>query len=304
MDKTYRGFSGDPVVITGIGIAVSENLREYFLGVRDFVLSDMISYECEPFDYLRQRKTLKFMSKQDRLALEAAGKALDIAAIPQEVLSNHTGVFITVGYIPFEFDTAAELCKGSMENGRFSMQQFSTTGIDDINPLLAFACLPNMPAHHVAMNFEIFGQYFITYPDNIQFYHALQESVLRLVQGEIDCALVGGVADQNNFLVRHHFNKVRPDSDCFAADCGAFMVLETKSAAQKRRADIVMELEFLDLQWDEQSNPQKNNPTDRICLGPAELPFHLALFTENDSPEYRHLIQCNEIIAQSRWKKP
>ncbi len=304
MGETFGEFSRDSVVVTGIGTSMTEDLREYLIGKSSIDSPYQVTYDPYPVEYLRQRKTLKFMSKQDRLALESAGNAIENAAIPQEVLRNTTAVFLTVGYIPFELDTAVELCDGSMENGQFSMQKFSTTGIDDINPLLAFACLPNMPAHHVAMNFEIFGQYFITYPDITQFYLALQKAVFRLVNGEIDCALLGGVADQNNFLVMHHYEKVQADAVNLAADCGAFMVLETKSSAQKRKAMIIMELESMEIRWQEKSNSQALSQINNVNMGPAELLLRLVSFMEKESIEYQHNLDNRNVFATSTWKKP
>lgn len=307
MDKKPGEFPGDSIVVTGIGTSCAKSLLDSPDGTSGVEASGRFAHDPNPFEFLQHRKTLKFMSKQDRLALEAAGNAIEQAAIPQEILTHHTGVFLAVGYIPFELDTAAELSGGSTEDGRFSMQKFSTTGIENINPLLAFACLPNMPGHHVAMNFQIFGQYFITYPDLAQFYLALEEAVSRLVNMEIDCALVGGVADQNNFLVMHHYSKINSKTTVPAADCGAFMVLERKLSAQKRKADILMELESFDIRWQGELNTHKDRPKRKaeseVNMGPAELVLCLSSFMEKGDRDFHHFVGEGEIVASSNWKK-
>lgn len=303
MDETYGECPADSVVVTGIGISASENLRKYLGGNCALDRSINFSHDTDPAAYLRQRKTLKFMSKQDRLLLDAAGQAIKSAVVPQEILSHHSSLFLTVGYIPFEYETAAKLCDDSMVDEHFSMEKFSTNGIDGINPLLTFACLPNMPAHHVAMNLEIFGSYYITYPDGLQFYLALQEAVCRLVEGEISCALVGGVADNNNFLVEHHFQKTSAGTAGLPADCSACIVLETKLSALKRQARILLQLDTLKIQWQDTLNLQAESHDDKVEMGPAELLVQLASFLGKDGLEYQHRLEQKNFAAESRWRK-
>lgn len=303
MDKTYGECPTDSVVVTGIGVSASENLRKYLGGNSAIDKSNNFSHDADPIAYLRQRKTLKFMSKQDRLLLDAAGQAIKSAAVPQEILSHHSSLFLTVGYIPFEYETATKLCDDSMEDKHFSMEKFSTSGIDGINPLLTFACLPNMPAHHVAMNFEIFGSYYITYPDGLQFYLALQEAVCRLVEGEIFCALVGGVADNSNFLVEHHFRKTSANTAWLPADCSACIVLESELSALNRQARILLHLESLKIQWRDNLTSQTEFHDNKVEMGPAALLVQLSSFLGKDGLEYRHSLDQNNAAAESRWRK-
>jgi 3-oxoacyl-(acyl-carrier-protein) synthase len=304
MDQAYRELSGNPVVITGIGISASEDLRDFLVGKAADIRQGNLAHDCCPLQFLRQRKTLKFMSKQDRLALEAAGLAVEMSKVPSRVLRDHAGVFLTVGYIPFELDTAAELCAGSMEGNRFSMKKFSGEAIENINPLLAFACLPNMPAHHVAMNLEILGGYFITYPDSTQMYGALLESLLQLQEGQIDLALVGGVADQSNFLVRHHFkktcNRSVPEE---LADCAGFLVLERSSSALKRKAEIFAKIETLETKKMESGGGVGRAEKNTVCLGPSELILQIYSFLNSDSAMLHHCF-CNGFFSSSStWRK-
>ena len=157
--------------------------------------------EADPREFLANRKNRKFMGRQDDLAVVAAGRALGSLA---RVDPERTGLYLVVGYIPFEESDIESLVASSIVEGRFSMAAFSTKGLDAVNPLLTFRTLPNMPAFHVSMNFDVQGPYWVGYPGAGQFYLALEEAVAALESGSIDRAVVGGVADQSNFLVRHH----------------------------------------------------------------------------------------------------
>ena len=88
------------------------------------------------------------------------------------------------------------------------MRRFATEGYLAPNPLLTFRCLPNMPAFHVSINFDLQGPYLVTYPGAGQLYAALEEARVALETGAIDVALVGGVAHQRNFLVEHHVRRL------------------------------------------------------------------------------------------------
>ncbi|MCP4691820.1 MAG: hypothetical protein GY859_27490, partial [Desulfobacterales bacterium] len=180
MDQTTPSDAGDPVVVTAVGLEASPDVRDHLAGKRNRAPGFQLSHDCSPAVFLRARKTLKFMSKQDRLAVAAGGKALTRAGAMEERPGLRRGVFMAVGFIPFRREEADRLCARAQQNGRFSMEKFSTEGYDGVNPILAFSCLPNMPAHHLSANFDIQGEYFITYPGVAQFYLALQEAVARL----------------------------------------------------------------------------------------------------------------------------
>ena len=53
--------------------------------------------EAEALPFLKSRKTLKFMGKQDKLAVAAAGKALREAALPAGDFRAGLGLYLAVG---------------------------------------------------------------------------------------------------------------------------------------------------------------------------------------------------------------
>ena len=176
------------------------------------------------------------MGLQDELAVAAAGGALAQAGL-EAPLGERCGLFLTVGYIPFEKQDIDGMLAVSIEDGRFSMPRFSKHVFDAINPLLTFRVLPNMPAFHVSLNFDIQGPYAVSYPGIGQFYGALDDAMAALGSGAIDVALVGGVADQRNFLVEHHFSRIDPPLDPSRSVNGAAcLVMELSDHARARNA--------------------------------------------------------------------
>ena len=184
--------------------------------------------------WLRVPKLRKFMGKQDRMAVIAASQAAQAAALTPEQLGERTGLFLVVGHIPFERADMELIAAHSTRDGMFDMERFSTTGIDQVNPLLTFRCLPNMPLFHVSLNLGLRGPSFITYPGAGQFALALQSAVQALEDGLVDVALVGAVADQDNFLVGCHRERLGVPSQPPAADVAAFICLETKASVARR----------------------------------------------------------------------
>jgi 3-oxoacyl-(acyl-carrier-protein) synthase len=226
MDARPEDAGGDPVVVTGLAHVV--------IGPGD--------PPCDPMPYLKVKKLRKYMGVQDDLAVVAAAKALESAGLRarsvSEGLGERTGLYLAVGYIPFERADLDPLLAASLDpGGNFSMEAFSTSGFRTVNGLLTFRCLPNMPAYHVSTNFDIQGPYFVTYPGPGQFYVALDEALMALEEDSIDVALVGGVAHQRNFLVESHFARIEPRVPADSlTDAAGFLVLERDNRAAARGA--------------------------------------------------------------------
>lgn len=228
----------------------------------------------DPLPCLRSPKMLKFMGKQDRLAVVAAARAVEgLAECPES-----TGLYLAVGSIPFELADLEPLARHSVRDGRFCMEAFSTAGLDQVNPLLTFRCLPNMPAFHVSLSLGIRGPSYTTYPGPGQFYQALQEAVWALSAGEVERALVGGVADQDNFLVRTQKGP--------GQDAAGFLCLER----QKGIPLLELEIEY------RPGQPSREEPSGAERSGPGGLAYWLAQGVRE------HEIQAEDgIWARSRW---
>jgi hypothetical protein len=305
MDPTSETAFSDSIVVTGIGICAPDPFP------REGPAPDI-----DVLPWLRSRKTRKFMGKQDELAVVAAGRALKNTQASQELLSGErTGLYMAVGYIPFERADIDSLVHHSMRAGQFSMEQFSTEGIEQVNPLLTFRCLPNMPIFHVSTNFGIQGPYFINYPAIGQFYIALERAIVALKRGRIELALVGGVADQRNFLVDYHLRRMAPGLQPLARDGAAFLCVERRSSAERRSVEPRFRLESFELGYephDPMSTPpplqEKFSAADQSVSsppgywGPASLGMELAGSLQAGR-SYTHAFRAPDgVRASSQWR--
>ncbi|VAW81976.1 hypothetical protein MNBD_GAMMA12-1980 [hydrothermal vent metagenome] len=241
MDPEINTKLSDSLVVTATGACL---LNHSGLHKVDASLNCM-DERMEVKPWLKIQKSKKFMGKQDQLALIAAGRCLQKAQLDEALLQQRTGLYLVVGFIPFERREIQSLAENSSVDGQFSMQRFSTDGLDAVNPLLTFRCLPNMPAYHISANFGIQGPYFVTYPDAGQFYLAIEQAKMALLSNEIDVALIGAVADQNNFLVQHHLQRILEPEQLTRSDSAGFICLERENFARDRGANIVFKLTSL-----------------------------------------------------------
>jgi hypothetical protein len=180
---------------------------------------------------LRDRKSIKFMAKQDCLALRAATQAARDAGLTPAELDTQTGVYLAVGTLPFEEGHLVAFAENSTTDGQFDMKRFSTDALSATNPILTFKCLPNMPLFHISFNLGIHGPYFVTYPGPSQFFTALEAALADLRSGRVRFALVGAVVDQDNFLVRHHFRRLGLAKEIVLRDLASVMVLTLENRA-------------------------------------------------------------------------
>lgn len=302
MDAGPRDPGHDPLTVTGLGHA----------------LVGAGAPPCDPTPWLKVRKSRKFMGVQDDLAVAAAGAALASAGLAGRPLGDRTGLYLAVGYIPFEKADIDLLLKGSLDAaGRFDARLFVEGGYREVNPLLTFRCLSNMPAFHVSVNFDIQGPYFVTYPGAGQFYCALDVACAALADGTIDIALVGGVAHQRNYLVEHHFARVRPPVAAERLIDGAgFVVLETPVHAGGRGAAVRGRLLGHELgyrahhpfeealtpreRWEE--TPARVGGTPPVEVGPASLPAALSRCAGR-AVLCSHVLESRDgIRGASRWE--
>jgi len=264
----------------------------------------------EPTQFLRSRKTRKFMGTQDDLAVLAAGTALTRAQLGAGELGERAGLFAVVGYIPFNREDIDPVLAASLEGERFSMQKFSAGGFQRAHPLLTFRCLPNMPAFHVSANFDLQGPYFVSYPGPGQVYAALEEAQQALRERSIDVAVVLAVAHQRNFLVEHHFQRLTPPTATADLwDAGACLVLQRAEDVQTPRATL--------LELTQRYEPHDALTSDTPCVetlqgvvkppgerGPATLFSALDAAIALGKPiQLEHALQSRDhVSARSRWQ--
>ena len=200
--------------------------------------------QVDPTPHLLVRKSRKYLSPQDDLAVVAAANALQKANLTRGQLGERAALAMCVGYLSFDRKDTDPVLAVSVEDDRFSMRRFSSEGMRKTHPLLTFRCLPNMPAFHVSVNFDLRGRYFCTYPTAAQTYAAIARAMDWIDDGEADTVLVGAVAHQRNFLVEHHLGRLEhPAPRELLRDAGAVMVIERERAVIDRGAQPLIALE-------------------------------------------------------------
>jgi 3-oxoacyl-(acyl-carrier-protein) synthase len=241
------------------------------------------------------------MGPQDEMAVVAAGAALKEAGLTSD-LGARAGVYFAVGFIPFERAAIDDLLAGSTDERGFSMQRLSTTGYGNLNPLMTFRCLSNMPAFHMSLNFDIQGPYFVTYPGAGQFYLALEQALMALATDAIDVAVVGGVAHQKNFLVEQHFARVQPPA-ARLEDAAGCVILERATRAEKRSVAVRARLEDYRIDYrahDPLEEALVSNETGADpAMGAASLP--VALCSSQSGALHHELRSRDGIHAVSSW---
>ncbi len=258
--------------------------------------------------FLRQPKNRKFMGVQDHLAVAAAATAVRQAGLSAEILAERTGIFLATGYIPFAQEDLDVLGEFSTDAGALSMSRFASDALPRLNPLLTFRCLPNMPLFHVSLNLGIRGPTYTTYPGRGQLIMALDQACAALADGVVDAALVGGVADQDNALVRHHHR--RRDRAWNGVNAAGVLVLERTQDARARDAPVQAELESCTITYRPAdpfaSDSDREDPLPADDTGAASPIFHLAraLAAGPGGPQTYHLRSADGITATLRWHLP
>ncbi|MBL8810170.1 MAG: hypothetical protein JNM43_08340 [Planctomycetaceae bacterium] len=296
------GESESPLVVTGLG----------------HVDQGPTGALCDPQPYLRNPKLRKFMGLQDELAIVAAGLAVEQAHL-NDVPRDRIGLYWTTGYVPFERDDLKSLAEAATDesSGELSMKALSTVGYHAINGLLTFRCLPNMPVFHISMNLNLQGPYYVSYPGPGQWYVAFQRACDALHSGTIDVALIGGVADQRNALVQHHFSRLQhpPAGDTLRNAAGCF-VMERQLSAARRDCTPRAILDGVSVAYrpfdpfHTECEPSEEfstgiAPEMLLTLGPASLAIALSQVAGTIRGQFRHQISTRDgFQAESTWRLP
>lgn len=253
--------------------------------------------------HMKSPKMKKFMGRQDLIAVLVAGRAVAAAGLDTARLAQRTGLYLAVGSIPFELDDVKAIAAHSVREGAFSCEAFAREGIEQVNPLLTFRCLPNMPAFHVSLNLGMQGSYFVTHPGAGQAWLALSRAARDLAAGRIDCALVGAVADQSNHLVdfrmRHQFGATGG-----LPNTGAMLCLERAADAAARGAPVLAQLTALDIRYTPHDPLDLATAQPVETLGAAAPWFALEAALAAEERAFEQQATCRDgITARATWRR-
>lgn len=156
--------------------------------------------DFDPSGYIKQRKSLKVMSREIQLAVAASYLAFEDSAIqPGQFDPSRFGVSLGTGVINTELD---EICvgiqKGFDESGRFQMTKFGQDGVRALFPLWFLKYLPNMPACHISIAHGFTGPSNTVTTSSAAGAQAIGEAFHVIQRGDADLMIAGSTDSKIN----------------------------------------------------------------------------------------------------------
>ena len=248
----------------------------------------VVGPDCDSTPVLKSRKMRKFMGRQDELAVIAAVRAVEAAALPK-ALGERCGLYLSVGFIPFEACGSRDARRGLDCGGSVVDGAFFDDGVSRAEP----APDVPLPAEHAGVSRLAQSRRAGPVPGWVSGHRPVLSGPRRsrraaLDDGTIDLALVGGVADQDNVLVQHHFSRIDgPIHASTLTSAAGFLVLERQADADRRGAawrarPIACEIRYRPADpfevcgTHEERTASRDASCDVGALGPASLAVALS----------------------------
>ncbi len=164
----------------------------------------MVGEVCDfdPADYIKQRKSLKVMSREIQLAVAASHLAVEDSGLKlEEVDRNRFGISLGTGVINNDLDEIAiGIQKGFDENGKFQMTKFGQDGVRSLFPLWFLKYLPNMPACHVSIAHGLMGPNNTVTTSAAAGAQAIGEAFHVIQRGDADLMIAGSTDSKINAM--------------------------------------------------------------------------------------------------------
>lgn len=208
------------VVISGIGLmtACGRGWRPYWSSVLEgrsqireisgFNLNGGgVNYGGEipdfnPLDFIKQKKSLKLMSREIQLAVAASHLAIEDAnLLGKEIDRDRFGISLGVGIINNDLDEIGAGIKNACdENGKFLMTKFGKDGLRSLYPLWLLKYLPNMPACHVSIAHDLRGPSNTITTSSAASAQAIGEAFMIIKRSDADLMIAGGADSKINAM--------------------------------------------------------------------------------------------------------
>lgn len=208
--------------------------------------------------YVTQRKSLKVMARDIQLAVASSVLAMRDAGVSGGAASEagRRGVVVGSGVLNHELDELAQSVSECIAgDGRLDLRKFGEEGIPGLFPLWLLKYLPNMPACHVSILFDLQGPNNTLTAGTSSGLQAVGEALRIIQRGDADLMLAGGAESKLNPVGYAEYKGLgllssegsyRPfdqHSRGFALGEGAaFVVLEELEHARRRGARIYAEV--------------------------------------------------------------
>jgi 3-oxoacyl-[acyl-carrier-protein] synthase II len=156
----------------------------------------------EPKEFIENRKSIKLMSREIQMAVSASRLALkDAGLAPESYDPTRIGVTLGTGIINNDLDEIGVGFKNGLdENGHFSMTKFGQDGIRSLFPLWFLKYLPNMPACHISVAYQLRGPNNTITTSSAASTQAIGEAYRVIERGDADIMLAGGTDSKLNAM--------------------------------------------------------------------------------------------------------
>ncbi len=219
--------------------------------------------DFEPEKYVTQRKSLKVMARDIQLAVAGASLAIGDSGIKRNSYdADRFGVILGSGVLNHELDELAYSVGNSLgDDKKLSLKKFGDAGLSSLFPLWLLKYLPNMPACHISILFDLRGMNNTVTTGASGGLQAVGEALRIIQRGDADLMLAGAAESKVNpvGLSEYKILGVSPDtavgdpkkrykpfhggSSGFIAGEGAgFIILEELEHAKNRGAKIYGEV--------------------------------------------------------------
>ena len=230
----------------------SEKWKSIGALIRDFV----------PEKFVTQRKALKVMARDIQLAVAGASLAMEDAGTKNLGYDpERFGVIVGSGVLNHELDELSYSVQNSLnQEGGLDLNRFGYDGLSALFPLWLLKYLPNMPACHISILFDLRGMNNTLTTGPSAGLQAVGEAFRIIQRGDADLMLAGGAESKLNpvGLSQYKILGVLSDSEkdpkknyrpfdassngLVVGEGAGFLVLEELEHAKKRGAKIYAEI--------------------------------------------------------------
>lgn len=158
--------------------------------------------DFDPAEFIKQRKSLKVMSREIQLAVAASYMAVEDSGIKLEDADRtRFGISLGTGILNTDLDEiGVGIQRGIDETGQFQMKKFGHEGVRALFPLWFLKYLPNMPACHISIAHGLSGPSNTVTTSSAAGAQALGEAYHVIRRGDADLMIAGSTDSKINAM--------------------------------------------------------------------------------------------------------